>query len=159
MKVILGFIFIFVFSAACNADSEGHALILGEQQVDIEDSGQTSKGVFAPVGGIGFMHDSYDFDVLLAEKVYTTGGTTYNAIQLPIFWRFNIADPLHGGAGAYVDYALSHPTGVQAMDYGLDISLEFLAGKTAFLDVRYLYGLANLPGYTRDLEIVLGFNL
>lgn len=100
-----------------------------------------------------------EIDILYTSKKITE---TYseNSLQFPVFYRANITKEFKFGIGAFFDYSLREASyGGQKLDIGVVASLQyqFPMGKSFFvLDARYLYGMADLPGNSRDINLLVG---
>ena len=119
----------------------------------------TTDSKFSPMGGLGLFFPRAELDVLYITKAIASG-TTLNSVEVPLFYRLHLGSNFRLGLGGFADFSTTDVGGLQKFDYGLAGSLQFhtaMSGRTSFLvDARYLFGLPDLPGNSRFINILVG---
>jgi hypothetical protein len=154
----------FVILAPTIAKAESWGALTGVHKYVIESSSSASttksKSEFSSLFGLAFYHSTYpvELDVFYTTKKLDTDYTE-NSLQLPFFYRSNFTKELKLGVGGFFDYYLGENLGRQKLDMGPAISLQYQipVGKAFLvLDARYLYGMLELPGNSRDINLIIG---
>jgi hypothetical protein len=164
-KLLTLFIAFSIFSPK-GAQAESWGVLGGVHKytlVNEKSENVTPDATFSNLFGIALYHSSYplELDILYTSKKFSEN-TTEKSLQFPIFYRANITKEFKFGVGVFFDYNMSDETYRQKLDMGLAASLQYQypMGKGFLeLDVRYLYGNTELPGKSRDINLLVGYVL
>jgi hypothetical protein len=120
-----------------------------------------SNSDFSQLYGIALYTPKYpvEFDILYTIKKIDVD-VKQESLQFPFFFRAEITKALKLGVGGFFDYNLLYSVGTKNLDMGPALSLQYQiqVGNAWFvLDARYLYGVVDIPGTSRDINFLAGF--
>lgn len=140
--------------------------VLGGMQrytIVLNDVTMPAEPGFDTLFGIALFSSSYpvELDILYTSKKLNEYYSE-SSLQFPVFYRANISKELLFGFGAFADYSMEdqqNTYGRQKLDLGLTVSMQYRIpfGKSFLvLDARYLHGMTDLPGNSRNIALLAG---